>query len=297
MNPTHPDSLRESFELLENAFKLEHGPFHLENTERRFLSFAAECQKADVSINDFHFSLNLPYPFLIFLIFHINTTESRPRLTEKQAQHLMSLHLVHGGDVDARTQESNSIYGLHGGTTALHFAAQRGLIATSLFLIEHQADVNLQDDEGFTVLHFAAKLNNTNLTRHLLSLPQLSILETKYFHLQHTPLMSAILNSNFPNFLELLNHGANLFHQSFDLRNPLHRVGSDDKDLRFARIFISQGVSLTELDNRNHTPLDTCIYFTNQPLLELLIEHGYPSKISITDLQNTYDKGVFGLSG
>lgn len=278
MKPQLPDSLSDAHKLLENSFKTEFGPFDLERSKALFLSFANECQKAGATINDFHFSFYASsHPFPIFLILHIQHSLLNPQLTEDDVLPLISLYLEHGGAVDAKNAAES---------TPLHFATGREHLSITQLLIENHADINQRTAKGDTILHHAVK-GDSKLTEYILSLPDLTILEALNLD-DETPLIVALSYDNIPNAMSLLNHGASLECDPED-GNYLHWIGRCS-DLSFAKALIERGMSLTQENFQGETPLDKAAEFLNQPLLQLLIEQGYPSEISIADLQQALEK-------
>lgn len=53
------------------------------------------------------------------------------------------------------------------GTTLLHWAAFYGYLDIVEFLVQQDADIDVQDDEGWTPLHYATSADHANVVRYL----------------------------------------------------------------------------------------------------------------------------------
>ena len=104
-------------------------------------------------------------------------------------------------------------------------------------LIEHDDDVNAEDDDGNTPLHEAASNNNIEIAKLLIE------------------------------------HGANVNAEADDCRTPLHEAASNNST-EMAKLLIEHGANLNAEADDRRTPLREAASNNNIEIAKLLIEHG-----------------------
>ena len=102
------------------------------------------------------------------------------------------------------------------GTTALHWAALRGRDTTISILIDHGADLNIQDNDGWTALYWAAANGKNEVT------------------------------------IALIAGGADLNIQNKNGETAIHRTAANGKN-EVTSILIRAGADLNIQDNDGHT--------------------------------------------
>ena len=106
------------------------------------------------------------------------------------------------------------------GWTPLHLAVSNNNEEMALLLLEHGADGSIQDNDGFTSLHYSIIYNMLNIAKVILEkTPKVLHLENKY---GNQPLWVAVMNGEIPpEFITyLLKNGADKDHKNINNFSP-----------------------------------------------------------------------------
>lgn len=156
--------------------------------------------------------------------------------------------------------------------TPLHYAAAQGSVEVMKMLIEHEAEINLQDSKGWTPLHYTAQLNREDCARLLLQ--KNASLYSEDRRSDHTPLSVAFLWDS--------TEVKNIFLQHLAEFNVLPQsVGVEFHDavrhnhIHIARLLIDSGFDVKSGETTfDITPLDWALQVGSVGFLEMLIEEG-----------------------
>jgi ankyrin repeat protein len=159
--------------------------------------------------------------------------------------------------------------------TPLHVAALIGQIDIMRWLLDHGADANARDDTLWTPLYMAT------FSPHLETF-QVLLENNADTNLQgvdgETPLYKVLLGTSLSEgkvvdiVRELLEHGAN--PNIHDNRStPLHQVSSRGW-LEVARLLLSYGAKVDEMDTEGRTPFQGAVSNGHDEMTKLLLEHG-----------------------
>lgn len=196
------------------------------------------------------------------------------------------------------------------GRTALHFAVCRGNSSSGRtiveMLIKEGADVNAQDNQHFTPLHYVATnwKTSANVAQLLLdkganieartkdhSTPIMSAAASRSdksgvsFFIEKganyeaqdkkglTPLHHAALNGLSANLRLLLEKGANIDSQDMKGCTPLHHAARKEGTGRI-KVLLDNGANIKMLDNEGNTPLHYAATHKNTECIQLLIDRG-----------------------
>jgi hypothetical protein len=129
--------------------------------------------------------------------------------------------------------------------TPLHSATHYGDLQMIQVLLEYKADVEAQDINGNTPLHF---------------LSESSPLADDLFQLRNVIGI-------------LLEHGADLNARNNDLRTPLHFVAQHGA-VEVVRVLLEHGASVGAEDNKGQTPFQVASSKGHSEVMKLLSEHG-----------------------
>jgi ankyrin repeat protein len=175
----------------------------------------------------------------------VNPQTNRPLLHEAACKGHYELvrHLIEdkGVPVDSRDTTSHLI-------TALHMASREGHENIVRYLLNHNANVNLQDRDGYTALHYASINGNMSIVQYLISLPDINV------NLTDT--------------------------QS---RTALHRAIEHNKSAVAHELIIKTSIDINIQNNHGWTALHYASYQENRGLCEMLITHGANTNLKDRD--------------
>ena len=156
------------------------------------------------------------------------------------------------------------------GRTPLHWAVQDGGSDVVRFLVEHGADVTVQDYDGSTPLHWAAREGSVDVVRLLVKHgANVTVQDNNGW----TPLLWAAREGSVDVARFLLERGADATVKDKYESSPLHLAvleGSVD----LARFLIEHGADVTAKDEHGSTPLHLTVLEGNVDVARLLVEHG-----------------------
>ena len=185
---------------------------------------------------------------------------------------ILSFLVERGADVNAWSG------GVDEQLTPLMIACVNGKLNAVLYLIDQGAEVNLEDNSGYTALHFAATFSNNNYALSCLidSGANVNALRND----NRTPLMLACESGNLVNCL--LQKGANVDFQDNDGQTALyHAIGSECNCFENLSSLIKYGADVNTSDVLKCTPLMMASLICDVKEVTLLIEHG--AKVDLQD--------------
>ncbi|XP_059488485.1 uncharacterized protein LOC132204174 isoform X2 [Neocloeon triangulifer] len=158
------------------------------------------------------------------------------------------------------------------GKTALHWAAQKGHMAVTKFLLSKGADVNILNDDNDTPLTLVARFSNEEMCRFLVHHgADLSAVDKD----GDDALSLACLTGKLDNAQYLLSlngffsvgkkgkHGKTAFH-----------FAAQKGHLAVAKFLLSKGADVNALDVDNDTPLTLAARFSNEEMCRYLVDSG-----------------------
>ena len=185
---------------------------------------------------------------------------------------ILSFLVKSGADVNARSGDVDEQL------TPLMIACENGKLNAVLYLIDEGAEVNLEDNSGYTALHYAATFSNNTFALSCLidSGANVNALTND----NRTPLMLACESGNFVNCL--LQEGANVDFQDNDGQTALNlAICSECNCFDNLSSLIRYGADVNTADIRKCTPLMRASKFCDLKEVTLLIEHG--AKVELQD--------------
>jgi ankyrin repeat protein len=158
------------------------------------------------------------------------------------------------------------------GKTPLHYAAVRGDLDDVLTLLQHDADPNLTSDALWTPLHEAAISSSYKSFQPLLEAgAHVDALNQR----GQTPLSMAahVANDDPRYFGHLLDYNANINLADENGLTPLHRSCVRNR-VESARRLILLKADIDALDNKQLSPVHTCVLNNSHDILGLLLYSG-----------------------
>ena len=173
-----------------------------------------------------------------------------------------ALTIARAKDLNSRSFEDKS--------TPLHLSSKEGHMEVARFLVEHDADVAAQDDDGWTPLHLASYRGHLELTRMLM---ERGADVAAQGNDRRTPLHLASEWGHVDIARMLIEHSADVTAQANDRKTPLHWA-SLNGHVDPARMLVEHGADMTVLDNDGWTPLHLASYRGHLDLVRMLVGHG-----------------------
>ena len=176
---------------------------------------------------------------------------------------VLSCFIKNGADVNATTNDNS---------TPLMIASKKGLVNVVTFLIEHGANVELQDNNGETALHYA--VDSCDVLSFLIR-NGADVNSRTYY--KYTPLIIASRKGLVNVVTFLIEHGAKLDLQDKEGRTALHHAvefdrGGDSCDV--LSCLIRNGADVNARTNDNSTPLMIASKKGHLNEVNFLVEHG-----------------------
>ena len=147
-------------------------------------------------------------------------------------------------------------------------------------LLEHGAEVNIQNRFRWTPLLLAAESGQLEVAKLLLEHGAKVDINDGW---KCTPLHRAVTNGQVEFAELLLKHGAEVNIQNYDGRTPLHAVWADRVEV--AKLLLEHGAKVDIKDEQRWTPLHSAVISGQVEVAKLLLEHD--AKIDIKDKQGT----------
>ena len=172
------------------------------------------------------------------------------------------LIVEHSLDVNAR--------GLYKKSTPLHWASSKGHMDTVRILLEHEADVSAQNDDGSTPLHWAARRGRVEVVHILLEHGADATAQDKN---KLTPLHQASSGGHVDSVRVFLEYGVDATAQDKNGWTALH-CASYEGHVEVTSILLDHGVDATVLDKDGRTPLHRASFEGHVEVTRVFLEHG-----------------------
>ena len=268
---------------------------HMLGVRRKFLSEHLQLQEVlsiaqllldhgvDVNSLDKHHTTPLHLilywkPIIQLLLDHGAQVSVKNALGQTPLHQLSCLHGNDTADVaclflelgaDVNAQDTNQ-------DTPLHFASSFDNFNTALFLLDHGAEIDAQDANGQTPLHQVSCLSSGSVARLLLERGADVNAQSKD---KKTPLHSASYESSLQTVQVLLDYGAEADAHDANGQTPLHQVSSsnthgDDSLHDIAQLLLERGVDVDARDKNQETPLHLACQSVQLRVAKVLLEHG-----------------------
>ncbi|WP_456201480.1 ankyrin repeat domain-containing protein [Wolbachia endosymbiont of Protocalliphora sialia] len=169
------------------------------------------------------------------------------------------------------------------GKTLLHFAASGNNLDMVQFLLDRGASIEVQDGRDWTPILYAAQSGKWGVVKLLISNGAKFNNEITY---QGTPLHFAAQGGNLDIAQFLLDEGAVIESQDKDDKKPLD-LAVEAGRLNVAKLLLDRGASVNAKDKNDRTPLDLA---TKGDMIELLKRAQMDQGLSINAREGTFDK-------
>ena len=161
--------------------------------------------------------------------------------------------------------------------TPLHIAAEEGYLDMCQMLLDHKADVRMQDNQGNTPLHLALSGDHFDISRILL---EYNAEVNSRNEDGYTPLLIASSNGNIDIFRLLVAHNADVFVHDNRGNTPLH-VAAFGGHLEVVRSLLELKADVHSLNSEGLTPSQRALEGQRKGELDivwLLLNHGADAK-------------------
>eukprot|EP00210_Caulerpa_lentillifera_P005611 g5367.t1 len=156
------------------------------------------------------------------------------------------------------------------GWTKLHFASKTNSIEAVKDLISHGANVNLQNNYGESPLYIASKTSSIDVAKELIAHGANVDFQNKN---GTSPLHTASGNNSIDVAKELIAHGANIDLQNKNGRSPLY-IASEKNSIDVAKELIAHGANIDLEEKDGWTPLHIASQTNSIDVAKELIAHG-----------------------
>jgi uncharacterized protein len=157
------------------------------------------------------------------------------------------------------------------GTTALHYAANApASVETIKWLLDIGIGVNLQDDDGFTPLFYAAREGSLELTDILLKAGADHTLKSSF---GNTALLVCCHTNQPLTAQRLIEAGADIYATADDGNTALHRAAAKG-NVAVIKCLLGAGAELDARNLRDNTPMFVAIAEGEYEATKLLIDEG-----------------------
>jgi ankyrin repeat protein len=154
------------------------------------------------------------------------------------------------------------------GRTALYWACRMDESDIIAFLIEHDADVNLSNQNGVSPLHLSAANGNVRACEMLLN-KKAQIEKTDSSG--ETPLHFAVSYGQFETVKWLLQKGAAFETANSRQRTPLIMAAREMSGIEIVRILVEKGANINARDYSNNTPLSLAAWRGTEEIVDYLL--------------------------
>ncbi|XP_015777362.1 PREDICTED: uncharacterized protein LOC107355329 isoform X6 [Acropora digitifera] len=181
-----------------------------------------------------------------------------------------------GADVNAQTFQESTFSFCSG--TALRFAIHGNNAAVVKVLLANNADANIFDQQGNTVLHLSIFKRFFNISQLLIeSGSEINVGNNK----GETPLYCAVLDENVVGVKLLLKNNADTNIQDRSGNTPLHRSTLEGVS-NISRLLIDSGCKINRTNRDGETPLYSAVRVKNVADVELLLQNDADANIQDT---------------
>ena len=181
-----------------------------------------------------------------------------------------------GADVNAQTFQESTFSFCSG--TALRFAIHGNNAAVVKVLLANNADANIFDQQGNTVLHLSIFKRFFNISQLLIeSGSEINVGNNK----GETPLYCAVLDENVVGVKLLLKNNADTNIQDRSGNTPLHRSTLEGFS-NISRLLIDSGCKINWTNSDGETPLYSAVRVKNVADVELLLQNDADANIQDT---------------
>ena len=197
------------------------------------------------------------------------------RAAESGNLRITKLLLAKGGNVDHQNRRR---------VTAMHYAVERGKPGCLAALLSAEPSLNVVDNAGDTLLHWAARTGTPTALEFLIDKEGKSLLKASNYSRQ-TALHIAVLCNRPANTILLLDNGADLEARDSGDQTPLciaARKSAED----IVRILLDRGANVNAYSNLGHTALHFSLEEGNFNVAKILFEHG--AKINPKEIEGEY---------
>ncbi len=169
------------------------------------------------------------------------------------------------------------------GYSPLHLAIGYGYNEIAKMLIEKNADIRTVNNEGVNIFNTAAQCNNIPMVEFLLEKKFFDVnMQDKN---GNTPLHYTVHEDNIECTKILLEKGADINIQDVDGYSALFRA-VETKDIKIVKLLLENGANIKLKDNEDHTPLYWAVYFNDFDIAQLLVNEALEKNIDIDYLFN-----------
>jgi len=190
--------------------------------------------------------------------------------------HLEAVKLLVEHEADIDVQNTSGI-------TPINWAVEKGNIEIVSYLLD-KCDPSIPDNFGLTPLHKAVISGNLDMVKLLLSCNteseiwvDINAITTEEFY---TPLHFAIIKGHHEIAKFLLENKASINIRSKSGAQPIHYSVTKESNIEVVKLLISQeSFNINTLDNNLRTPLHWALLYGNINIAELLISNGSDCKL------------------
>ena len=130
--------------------------------------------------------------------------------------------------------------------------------------------LNARNDEGNTVLHYAAERNNLKLLKEMV---EAGAFIDATNELLQTPLITAVEYENREAAIYLLDNGASIHFHDHEGYTPLH-MATIDNDMKMVKLLLERGANLNSVTDDGETPLHHACQYGSHKLVRFYLKWG-----------------------
>jgi ankyrin repeat protein len=156
------------------------------------------------------------------------------------------------------------------GMTPLHYAAWNGKLEVAKYLIEKGVNKEAQDESGYTPFHHAAWNGKLEVVKYLVEKGANKEAQDKF---GNTPLHLAVEGEKLEVVECLIEKGANKEAQDKFGNTPLH-LAAGEGDLEIVKYLVEKGANIEAKDNKGDTPLHRAAWYGYLKVVEYLVDNG-----------------------